>query len=207
MTIPQIVYPQESQLYTCELDDCPRCREPLELRLFLQSSKIVQTLPETIHMDHQTKQCQTPTCKGQGIVWPSVRWQQVAPHGISYGYDVIAQIGWWRQQEKQQFMHIHQRLTPQVQMSESNVRRLYYKSYLPLLACHERTSYAELEAVAQRTGLVLQTDGLAPEGGEAQLWFVRELQTGLCLRSGWLGKQDEQTFVNFLQIRDSILRR
>lgn len=199
MAIPEIVYPQEEQLYTCELDKCPSCGERLELRSFLQSKKRVQTLPETLCMAHQTKQCQNPTCPGAGIVWPSSRWQQIAPHGISYGYDVVAQIGWWRQGEKAQFAQIHQWLPGQVQISESNVRRLYYKLYLPLIACQERRSYAKLEAVAQQGGLVLQTDGLAPEGGEAQLWFVRELQTGLCLRSGWLGKQDEQTFVNFLQ--------
>ncbi|MCP5095626.1 MAG: hypothetical protein GY943_08755 [Chloroflexi bacterium] len=199
MAIPKIVYRHENQLHTCELDNCPHCGKVLKVRPFLQSSKIVQTLAKTTLMSHQTKQCQNPTCKGSAIIWPSSRWQQTAPHNISYGYDVIAQIGWWRQQEKQQFQPIQRRLLPQVQISESNVRRLYYKSYLPLLACHERTSYAELEVVAQQTGLVLQTDGLAPEGGEAQLWFVRELQTGICLRSGWLSKQDEQTFVNFLQ--------
>ncbi|MEA2007979.1 MAG: transposase [Chloroflexota bacterium] len=199
MATPKIVYPHDYQLYTHEEDNCLHCGELLALRPFLQSIKIVQTLSETIPMLHQAKQCRNPICHGQDIVWMSAQWQQIAPHNVSYGYDVIAQIGWWRQQEKQQFQQIHQRLLPQVQVSESNVRRLYYKSYLPLLACHERTSYAKLEAVAHRTGLVLQTDGLAPEGGEAQLWFVRELQTGLCLRSGWLGKQDEQTFINFLQ--------
>lgn len=36
-------------------------------------------------------------------------------------------------------------------------------------------------------------------GGEPQLWVVRELQTGLTLRSGWLSQQDETTFVNFLR--------
>ncbi len=199
MTIPQIVYPYESYLYSCELDKCLHCGQLLTLRPFLQSHKIVQTMSETMHISHQTKQCQNPACKRQDIVWPSSRWQQIAPHNIGYGYDAIAQIGWWRQQEKQQYRQIHRRLVPQIQISESNIRRLYYRSYLPMLACHERTFYAELEAVAHRSGLVLQTDGLAPEGGEAQLWFVRELQTGLCLRSGWLGKQDEQTFVNFLQ--------
>ncbi|MCP4343657.1 MAG: hypothetical protein GY799_33470 [Desulfobulbaceae bacterium] len=199
MATPKIVYPHDYQLYTYELDNCLHCGTLLELRPFLQSRKIVQTLSGTIPMLHQAKQCQNPRCSGQDIVWMSAQWQQIAPHNISYGYDVIAQIGWWRQQEKQQFQQIYQRLLPPVQVSESNVRRLYYKSYLPLLACHDRTSYAELEAVAHQTGLVLQTDGLAPEGGEAQLWFVRELQTGLCLRSGWLGKQDEQTFINFLK--------
>ncbi len=199
MATPKIVYPHDYQLYTYELDNCLHCGELLELRPFLQSMKIVQTLSETIPMLHQAKQCRNPTCHEQDTVWMSAQWQQIAPHNTSYGYDVVAQIGWWRQQEKQQFQQIHRRLLPQVQVSESNIRRLYYKTYLPLLACHERTSYAKLEAIARRTGLVLQTDGLAPEGGEAQLWFVRELQTGLCLRSGWLGKQDEQTFINFLQ--------
>ena len=131
MTIPAIGYLQESQLYTCELDNCPSCKEPLELRPFLQSNKTVQTLSETIHISHQTKQCQNLTCKGQGVVWLSAIWQQIAPHNTSYGHDVIAQIGWWRQQEEQQFKRIHQRLPAQVQMSESNVRRLYYKGYLP----------------------------------------------------------------------------
>ena len=37
------------------------------------------------------------------------------------------------------------------------------------------------------------------KGGEPQLWVARELQTGLTLRSGWLSRQDETTFVNFLQ--------
>jgi hypothetical protein len=31
------------------------------------------------------------------------------------------------------------------------------------------------------------------------LWAVRELLSGLTLRSGWLAKQDESTFINFLQ--------
>jgi len=199
MTIPQIVYPPENKLYTCELENCVHCGEMLEVRRFLQSRKTVQTLSGIMYISHQTKQCQNPICKGMGIVVRSSRWEQTAPRHISYGYDVIAQIGWWRQQEKQQFMQMHDRLSSHVQISESSIRQLYYKNYLPLLACHERTAYPELEAVARHTGLILQTDGLAPEGGEAQLWFVRELQTGLSLRSGWLGKQDEEAFINFLQ--------
>ena len=40
---------------------------------------------------------------------------------------------------------------------------------------------------------------MAPEGGEPQLWVVRELQTGLTVRSGWLSQQDQATFRSFLQ--------
>ena len=38
-----------------------------------------------------------------------------------------------------------------------------------------------------------------PEGGEPQLWVIRELHTGWTLRSGWLANQDEATFVAFLR--------
>jgi hypothetical protein len=47
--------------------------------------------------------------------------------------------------------------------------------------------------------LILALDGLAPEGGEPQLWFIRELTSGLTLRSGWLSQQDHTTFEAFLQ--------
>ena len=35
-----------------------------------------------------------------------------------------------------------------------------------------------------------------PEGGQPQIWFVRELTTGLVLRSGWLSRCDQKTFFN-----------
>jgi hypothetical protein len=47
--------------------------------------------------------------------------------------------------------------------------------------------------------LIIALDGLAPVGGEPQLWFIRELLTGLTLRSGWLCQFDQTTFEAFLQ--------
>ena len=40
-----------------------------------------------------------------------------------------------------------------------------------------------LTEVSQQQGLLLSLDGLAPEGGEAQLWLVREMRTNSTLRS------------------------
>jgi hypothetical protein len=53
--------------------------------------------------------------------------------------------------------------------------------------------------VAAERGLILTLDGLAPEGGEPQLWLVRELRTGQTLRSGWLSEQGQTAFENFLR--------
>ena len=56
-----------------------------------------------------------------------------------------------------------------------------------------------LKTIAVQGGLWLSLDGLAPEGGEAQLWLVRELHSGVTLRCGWMSQQDQSAFVNFLQ--------
>jgi hypothetical protein len=79
------------------------------------------------------------------------------------------------------------------------VRYLYQQTYLPLLACHQRQQHDRLGQVAkQQGGLIIALDGLEPEAGEPQLWFVRDLLTGLTLRSGWLAQQSQVAFEAFL---------
>jgi hypothetical protein len=123
----------------------------------------------------------------------------MAPKYSTYGYDVIAQIGWERQKGRERYAAIQADLAKRMEISESQVRYLYHDKYLPLLACHERTHLAELEVLARRSGLLLSLDGLMPVGGEPQLWVVRELQSDWTLRCGWLERQDEQAFIEFLR--------
>jgi hypothetical protein len=129
----------------------------------------------------------------------SAEGQQVAPSRFTYGYDVLAHIGWLRQERRDTYAEIQADLAPRVQISESHVRYLYQQVYLPLLACRERQYLSCLaQAARQHGGLIISLDGLAPEGGEPQLWFIRELLTGLTLRSGWLSCFDQVTFEAFL---------
>jgi len=57
---------------------------------------------------------------------------------------------------------------------------MYQQRYLPLRACHERQDMVLVKAVAEQDGLWLTLDGLAPEGGEAQLWLVANCTVGSC---------------------------
>jgi len=166
---------------------------------YVSGPKLVQTLQGPIGVVHLPKQCLQMGCAGYGVKLKSASWQLIAPRFCTYGYDVITQVGWERQTRKEPFAAIQATLGKQMQISETQVRNLYHERYLPLLACHERQFADQLREIAVRSGLILSLDGLAPEGGEAQLWVVRELISGLTLRSGWLAKQDEATFVNFLQ--------
>jgi hypothetical protein len=109
-------------------------------------------------------------------------------------------IGWWRYQHHATYREIHAELASHVRISVAHVSYLYQQMYLPLLACHERQHRDRLAQIAKaQGGLIIALDGLAPEGGEPQLWFIRELTSGLTLRSGWLSQQDHTTFEGFLQ--------
>lgn len=198
MRTPREYYQKKPIVYTFELDTCPDCGGPLNIA-YTSGTKTVQTMGGVLSIAHRPRYCPNARCGRPAAQCISARWQHSAPRYCTYGYDVIAQIGWQRQVHHQRFAAIQQALQSHLQISESEVRLLYHERYLPLLACHERQYLGELQAVAEQTGLLLSMDGLAPEGGEAQLWVVRELQLGLTLRSGWLSQQDQETFVNFMQ--------
>lgn len=202
MRTPRPFYPKTPTVYTCELEVCPHCGGPLRVA-YLSGTKTVQTLTDIVTIAQRPKRCAHPPCAGALESYPSAQWQHIAPRGCTYGYDVIAHLGWYRQTHRQTFAALQATLPAHLQLSESHVRYLYHYQYLPLLACQERTHRDRLNRVAEQGGLILSLDGLAPEGGEPQLWVIRELQTQLTLRSGWLSQQDETAFVNFLQpIRD-----
>ena len=193
-----IFYSGKGTVYVCELDRCPKCQGPMKVA-YTSKFKTVQGMKEVMMIAQRTKRCVNPNCEASPTILGSVEWGQVAPVSCTYGYDVIAQIGWQRQTLQQPFATIHADLRQRLRISESQVRALYHYRYLPLLACHEREQLKRLKIVADQMGLLLSLDGLAPEGGEPQLWLVRELVSGVTLRCGWMSQQDHAAFVHFLR--------
>jgi hypothetical protein len=199
MKTPHPLYNDRLTVYTCELTTCALCGASLVERGYQSSPKTIYGMTAVRHVAQRPKHCPNVACAWHATLLKSAAWQHLAPRYSVYGYDVIAQIGWVRQEQRQPFVAIHADLSGHVPISEAEVRYLYHQQYLPLLACLEREHLARLSAVAAQTGLLLSLDGLAPEGGEPQLWVVRELQTDLTVRSGWLSQQDQATFSSFLQ--------
>ncbi len=199
MKTPKTLYPNERIIYHPEISTCPHCGGDLVLCNYLKWDKVVQTLDAVRSVASRPGHCRTTGCPGQTRPVLSAAGQQVALPGTTYGHDVIARIGWQRQMRRDIYRDIHADLRAHIQISESQVRYLYQHVYLPVLACHERQQAPRLaQAVADYGGLLIALDGLAPMGGEPQLWFIRELSTGLTLRSGWLSCFDQGTFEDFL---------
>ena len=126
MRTRQILYTGKGVIYACELERCPGCNGEMQTA-YTNKYKTVQTLHEVKRIGQRTKRCVNPDCVVRTEIWGSMQWRQIAPVGCTYGYDVIAQIGWQRQTLQQPFALIHSTLQPQIAISEAQVRGLYHE--------------------------------------------------------------------------------
>jgi hypothetical protein len=200
MRTPKRLYTEERLIYHPALLTCPHCGDVLAMCNYLAWDKTVQTLDRVLSVASRPGRCPRPTCLGSRMRLLSATAQRLAVPGSTYGYDVLVRIAWWRQEYRATYREIHAELASQVRISASHVGYLYQQVYLPLLACHERQHRDHLAQIANKQGgLIIALDGLAPQGGEPQIWFIRELTSGCPLRSGWLSQQDHTTFEAFLK--------
>ena len=189
MRTPKRLYAQQRLIYQPEWPTCPHCGEVLVMCNYLAWDKTVQTLDQVLSVASRPGRCPQETCPGSHMRLLSAQAQSIASPGSTYGYDVVVRIGWLRYQARATYREIHRDVASHVRISESHIRSLYQHLYLPLLACHERQHRDHLAQIAEsQGGLIIALDGLAPQGGEPQIWFIRELTSGLTLRSGWLAK-------------------
>src|SRR5499425_922678 len=199
MRTPKQLYAEERIIYRPELLTCLHCGDLLVTWNYLAWDKTVQTLDRLLSIATRPGRCPHATCPGSRLRLLSAAAQRWAPPGSTYGYDVLVRIGWLRQYQHATYREIHTDLSAKLSISAAHVRYLYQYVYLPLLACHERQQRGRLAQVAQEQGgVIIALDGLAPQGGEPQIWFIRDLSTGLTLRSGWLAQLDQPTFEAFL---------
>src|SRR5713101_7425930 len=200
MRTPKRLYAQERMIYQPELLTCPHCGDLLVMCNYIAWDKTVQTLDRVLSVASRPGCCRHATCVGSRLRLLSAEGQRIALPGSTYGYDVLVRLGWWRQEYRATYREMHAELASQVRISESHVGYLSHQVSLPLLACHERQHRDHLAQIAKTPGgLIVALDGLAPQGGEPHMWFIRALSRGLTVRSGWLCQQDQPTFEAFLE--------
>ncbi len=181
-------------IFKPEIETCPHCSQSLRARSYYQWRKTVQQLDGAVYVASAAKACVNPECAHPGQPYTSLAAQMVTVPECTYGLDIIAQIGWWRDREHLNREQIHSRLRERgVQISERQVDHLYAR-YQVLMASAERLEPDTLEqVVAERGGLIIGLDGLEPEGASEQLWVVREVQSERILVVGWLARVNHQT--------------
>jgi hypothetical protein len=148
----------------------------------------VQTLDRVVAIATRPGRCPEAACSGAPMRLLSAEAQRIARPGSTYGYDVLVRLGWLQQYQCAPSRETPTALSATLAISAAHVPYLYQHFYWPLLACHECQHRDHLSRMAQQQGgLIVALDGLAPQGGEPQIWGIRELTSGLTLRRGWLG--------------------
>jgi hypothetical protein len=189
---------QERLHYTCELETCPACGTRLLTCRHYRWAKTIQHLDRVVYVTNRPKRCPNRACPAASTTYGSAAAQAIALPNSSFGLDVIAQLGWWRDHEHLSTAQLHARLLPRVQISRRSVS-LLLTQYRLLLASAEQLKQATLAAAVQtHGGLILCLDGLEPEGAQEQLWVVREVLTDTTLLVGWLPRVTQATLQELL---------
>jgi hypothetical protein len=168
--------------------------EKLKSRRYLNWRKPIQMLRENVYVTSRGRYCS----HHPAITYLSAEAASLSLPHSTYGLDVLVRIGYQRDYRRMPYSQIQEALPAHIRVSERHLSNLY-REYLALLACAERLDVDKLKsAAAKYGGLILSVDGLEPEGGQPQLWVVREVLTGTLLAAGWLPRVDETTLTEFL---------
>lgn len=186
----------ERRTYHPEIQACTICKSPLRLRSYLNWRKHIQTLTTNLYVSSRGAYCDA--CQNSDLTYLSKYAAQLSLPNSTYGLDVLVRIGYLRDYYRLPYHLIAEQLPSHIKVSTRHLSNLY-QEYLALLACAQRLDLDKLKsAVKQYGGLIYAVDGLEPEGGQPQLWSVREVLTGTLLAAGWVARVNQDTLAEFL---------
>ncbi|MBI4672816.1 MAG: hypothetical protein HY741_14250 [Chloroflexi bacterium] len=159
---------------------CPKCGAPLERRATVQD-KVLITLEGRFHLISRGYQCSRRRCPNSRALFVSPEPARLSLKGLSFGFDVLVQIGWWRFWEHRTLDEIALLLkAKRLPISRRHILNLS-SDFLALLRAAQPAKIEARRAYFQRHGLVLMLDGMEPEQGNQMLFIVREANLDLTL--------------------------
>ncbi len=153
---------------------CPRCGTRLKRRATVQD-KILITLEERFRLISRGYCCSRRRCPNARALWVSPGPARLSLKGLSFGFDVIVQIGWWR-----------------FPISRRQVMYLIV-DFLCLLKAAQPARIEAHRSFYARRGLLLSIDAMQPEKGNGVLYMVRELRKDLTLQAVKVSSQRAET--------------
>jgi len=157
---------------------CPSCGRTLYRRCALWHKYLV-TLEGRVHIFSFGYSCRRRRCSR--VIYRSREAEELSPKGYSFGFDVIAQIGWWRFWDHRTLDEIATLL--QSQHLPISRRQILYLigDFLALLRAAQPAKIETQRAYFKRHRMVISVDGMEPEQGNEMLFVVREANLDLTL--------------------------
>lgn len=177
-----------------DVRSCPACGAPLRRRATVQD-KILITLQGRWRLISRGYCCSRPRCSNARKTFVSAEPVRLSLKGISFGFDVIVQIGWWRFWEHRTLDEIWELARQRFPISRREVMYLLI-DFLCLLKAAQPTRIEAQHNLYERRGLLLSVDAMQPEKGNDALYVVRELRTHLTLHAVKVTNQRRTTIRN-----------
>lgn len=194
--------------FVAELKNCLNCEEPLSaVGSAAHSAKTVQTFGGEFYVVAYSRRCRTPGCIHQGKHYHAHGHLKISLPYSTYGLDVVAHVGIQRELYHRQLIEITRDLNEhkKIEINDKSVGRLY-RQFLALVsgAWPKRQACLRL-AAEQFGGLVLLTDGLAPDGEGPQLYVMWEALSGTPISGMLLDKADTPHVTNWMKQASGLL--
>ncbi|MBU9711030.1 transposase [Evansella tamaricis] len=172
---------KDSKYYKPEITHCPKCSEKL-VYCHPVWRKTISTLEGEVKVINLGYRCDNETCSND-TTYRSAQAEHISMKHITYGMDVIANIGYLRFQEHKTRTEIMEILNEkQVKISDRQVQKLYERYALLLRANAKENAEGILNhVVKEHGGIILSIDGVQPEKGNETLYVIREVLSGTVL--------------------------
>ena len=199
MRTPKRLYAQERIIYHPELLTCPHCGDLLVMCNYLAWDKTVQTLDRVLSV--ASRPAAVPTRR----VWARVC--VCCPQRLSASPCLappMAMMCWCAlaggdRSTAPRIARFTPNWPPRFASRSPTWAICINRSICRCWPATSASTATTWRRLPSQGGLIIALDGLAPQGGEPQIWFIRELTSGCTLRSGWLAQQDQPTFEAFLK--------
>ena len=174
-----------------DFQDCPRCGASLRRRATVQD-KVLTTLEGSFRLISLGYCCSRPNCRNAHAMFVLPEPARLSLKGLSFGFGVIVQIGWWRFWEHRTLDEIWELARQRFPISRRQVMYLIV-DFLCLLKAGQPARIKAYRSFYARHGLLLSIDAMQPEKGNDVLYMVRELQLDLTLQAVKVSNQRADT--------------
>ncbi len=173
------------------LRHCPQCGAPLKRHATVQD-KVLTTLQGRFRLISLGYRCSRRRCAHARVTLVAPQPATLSLKGLSFGFDVIVQVGWGRFWEHRTLDEIWELARRRFPISRRQIMYLIV-DFLCLLKAAQPARIEACRPLYQRRGLLLSIDALQPEKGNDALDVVRELRSGLTLHAAYLANQRADT--------------
>ena len=183
------------------LKTCPFCDSHLVTTSSREVDKYVQTLAGPFHVIGYSRRCSNKECLHPEARYHAPQAAKLSLPNVTYGFDILCYIANKHNEDKKNFKEIWKELSQEkeVEISEREVGRLYRKMAALLVGNQVMIQEKLAKAVEKYGQLIMEVDGLQPDGNGPKLYVLHELLSGTILSIVQLDQANTVTLTAWLE--------